>query len=144
MTQAQKKRQERIEVIREMYLSGTGRKEIAEAAGYTVRTVNIYLSSMGLLHRRPDEDKTDEIIRLSDSGKKLAEISMEVGLSEGRIGRILSENGRGRRMGSSKKEPDGLIDENTVFAVYKPRISFLYDRRSGKRYIDETELYIPR
>ena len=144
MTEAQKRKQEKMGTIREMYLSGSSREEIAEAAGYNVSTVSLYLSSMGLLHRPTKKEKENEIIRLSDGGKKLAEISREVGLAEGTVSRILRVNGRGRRTGSGKKEPDGLIDENTVFAVNKPRIYFWNDSRSGKHYIDETELYLPR
>lgn len=140
VTEAQKKKQEKMGTIREMYLSGSGRKEIAEAAGYTVRTVSLYLSSMGLLRRH--EDKTGEIIRLSDEGKKLAEISREVGLSEGYISSILSKNGRGRRMDRGDKEPDGLIDENTVFADNTPRICCL--RYQGKDWMDITELIARR
>lgn len=142
VTEAQKRKQEKMGTIREMYLSGSSREEIAEAAGYNVSTVSLYLSSMGLLHRPTKKEKENEIIRLSDEGKKLSEISREVGLAEGTVSRILRVNGRGRRTGSGKKEPDGLIDENTVFADNTPKIYCL--RYQGKDWMDITELVARR
>lgn len=141
MTAAQKRKREKLEFIKGMYLSGSSREEIAAAAGYTVLTVGKYLGDLGLLHRQTSKEKTIDIIRLSDEGRKLDEISKAVGISIGTISRILGENGRGRRIDHGEnEEPVGLITENTVFAVYKPNVYSWFDRRSGINYLDVTEL----
>lgn len=59
----------------------------------------------------------------------------------GRVSRILNKNGR-RRTGQygssgSDQEPDGLINEHTVYADNTVRTYILYDR--GKKWVDVTE-----
>ncbi len=54
LTKAQRRKRENRELIRRMYLAGSSREEIAEAAGYAVGTVCEYLSDMGMLRRRDD------------------------------------------------------------------------------------------
>lgn len=143
MTRAQQRKQDKLEIIRKMYLSGSCREEIAQASGCTVLTVGQYLSGMGLLPHRTGGSRTQEILRLDDEGKKLREISAQTGLSMGRISRILSKNGRRRvpQYGSSEtsQEYEGLINEHTVYADNTVRTYILCDR--GKRWVDVTETF---
>lgn len=73
MTGAQQRKQEKLEIIRRMYFSGSCREEIAQTSGCTVMTVGQYLSGMGLLPHRRGASMTREILRLDDEGKKLRE-----------------------------------------------------------------------
>ena len=91
--------------------------------------------------------RTQEILRLDDEGMKLREISAQVGLSMGRVSRILNKNGRRRtgQYGSSQSgsesdhEFEGLINEHTVYADNRRRVYLFRDR--GKKWQDITELF---
>lgn len=144
MTKAQQRKQEGLDLISRMYLAGSSREEIAAASGYKIRTVGIYLSEMGLLHKDPEGSRQlEKIIRMWDDGRKLWEIRDATGLSEGRISQILAENGRRRRhlepYGIRETETEGMINEHTVFADDTPRIYRF--RIKGKEWIDITELF---
>ena len=98
LTKAQRRKRENRELIRRMYLAGSSREEIAEAAGYAVGTVCEYLSDMGMLRRQDDGKRLEKMLRLHDEGKSLKEIGAEVGLSIGRVSAVLGKNGRRRVM----------------------------------------------
>ena len=69
LTKAQRRKRENRELIRRMYLAGSSREEIAEAAGYAVGTVCEYLSDMGMLRRQDDGKRLEKMLRLHDEGK---------------------------------------------------------------------------
>lgn len=147
MDGAQQRKQDKLDTVRRMYLSGSCREEIAQETGYTVLTVGQFLSGMGLLPHRTGGSRTQEILRLDDEGMKLREISAQVGLSMGRVSRILNKNGRRRtgQYGSSQsgsksdQEFEGLINEHTVYADNRHRVYLFRDR--GKKWQDITELF---
>ena len=91
LTKAQRRKRENRELIRRMYLAGSNREEIAEAAGYAVGTVCEYLSDMGMLRRQDDGKRLEKMLRLHDEGKSLKEIGAEVGLSIGRVSAVLGK-----------------------------------------------------
>ena len=116
LTKAQRRKRENRELIRRMYLAGSSREEIAEAAGYAVGTVCEYLSDMGMLRRQDDGKRLEKMLRLHDEGKSLKEIGAEVGLSIGRVSAVLGKNGRRR---AEIAVPGDRCSDNTV-----PRIFF--------------------
>lgn len=146
LTKAQRRKQENRELLREMYLAGASREEIAEAAGYAVGTVCEYLSDMGMLRRQDDGKRLEKILRLHDEGKSLKEIGAEVGLSIGRVSTILGKNGRRRVIdyGTRAREPveDSLINEDTIYADSTVR-TYPYNYQ-GKCWMDVTEQYAGR
>lgn len=146
MTKAQRRKRENREIIRKMYLAGSSREEIAEAAGYKVQTVSEYLSDMGLLHRQDAGRKLQQILELHDEGKSLKEISAGVGLSMGRVSTVLCKNGRRRvtDYGLRDREPagDSLISEYTIYADDTVRTYPCHYQ--GKNWIDMTEMLARR
>lgn len=146
MTKAQRRKWENRELIRKMYLAGSSRKEIAEAAGYKVQTVSVYLSDMGLLHRQDADRRLQQILKLHDAGKSLKEISAEVGLSMGRVSTVLCKNGRRRvtDYGLRGREPveDSLISEDTIYADDTIRTYPCHYQE--KNWIDMTEMLARR
>lgn len=146
LTKAQRRKRENRELIRRMYLAGSSREEIAEAAGYAVGTVCEYLSDMGMLRRQDDGKRLEKMLRLHDEEKSLKEIGAEVGLSIGRVSAVLVKNGRRRvtDYGTRDREPveDSLINENTIYADNTVRI-YPY-HYWGKNWIDVTEQYARR
>lgn len=146
LTKAQRRKRENRELIRRMYLAGSSREEIAEAAGYAVGTVCEYLSDMGMLRRQDDRKRLEKMLRLHDEGKSLKEIGAEVGLSIGRVSAVLGKNGRRRVMdyGTRDRDPaeDSLVSEDTIYADNTPKI-YCY-RYQGKEWTDITELIARR
>ncbi len=122
LTKAQRRKRENRELIRRMYLAGSNREEIAEAAGYAVGTVCEYLSDMGMLRRQDDGKRLEKMLRLHDEGKSLKEIGAEVGLSIGRVSAVLGKNGRRRVIdyGTRDRDPaeDSLVSEDTICGQY--------------------------
>lgn len=146
LTKAQRRKRENRELIRRMYLAGSSREEIAEAAGYAVGTVCEYLSDMGMLRRQDDGKRLEKMLRLHDEGKSLKEIGGEVGLSIGRVSAVLVKNGRRRvtDYGARDREPveDSLVSGDTIYADNTPKI-YCY-RYQGKEWTDITELIARR
>lgn len=142
MNKAQKRKAEKMEIIKEMWNKGHSLEEIGKVTGYAPGTVGVYLSDFHL--RTPDraENHLEDIVAMWNEGKTLREISDKIGFSKARICKIAKTYGLGRRILDRGYEVEqDLIDENTVFAnVNAPRIFRCVI--NGKRYIDVTEAFM--
>lgn len=142
MTKAQKKKAEKMEIIKDMWSKGHSLEEIGEATGYAPGTIGVYLSDAHL--RTPDraENHLEDIVAMWNEGKTFREISEKIGFSQSCVCKIAKTYGLGRKMIDRGYEVErDLIDENTVFAnVNEPRIFRCVI--NGKRYIDVTEAFM--
>jgi hypothetical protein len=141
MTKAQKRKADKMEIIKDMWSKGCSIEEIGQATGYAPGTISVYLSDAHL--RNPDrlENHMEEIEKWWQEGKTLAFISKNLGFSKGRICQIVHKYGLGRRrIDRGEVSVPELIDENTVYAKSKKHIFRCVI--NGKRYIDVTEMFV--
>lgn len=141
MNKAQKRKAEKMEIIKKMWSEGHSLEEIGQATGYAPGTVGVYLSDAHL--RTPDrlENHLEEIADWWKNGETLGFISKKLGFSKAHIYSTISKYGLGRRtvFHGDYHEPE-LIDENTVYAKRRPKI--FRCEYYGKKYIDVTEEYV--
>ena len=133
--------QDKICLIRELYEAGSSIEAIAEVVGNKPSTVNQLLSRSGLKRVRRMEDDVEKIIELRKTGCTLRDISEKTGYTPTGLSMFLRKIGLGKNnnVAMEVREPE-LIDENTVYAIRRPRIFRCVI--NGKRYIDVTEAFM--
>lgn len=127
---------EKLNLMRNLYESGSSIEAIAEATGYKTDSVNQLLSQAGIVRRRRISDDEQRIVEMRRSGKKLNEISKATGWNPATISKYLCRIGCNKNATwSSKENASELVDESRlVFAEKRQeKIERFFD--NGIRYV---------
>lgn len=135
----QKKTEEAISKMRQLYEEGKTMDEIAEATGYKASSVKVMLKKGGVNRERKIEPYMPTIITMRKNGVSIKEIAEEVGFNASYISHLLCEIGY-RKVRKDRAPSEPSVDESKlVYAdntIRIPRVVI-----GGKVYLDVTALF---
>lgn len=114
---------ERAVRCRELYLSGLSLRRVAKEVGTRVDRVQVTLRSLGVSARGPwDDSRTEEAVRLFDSGMNMGEIVAAMKASPCNVRESLTKHGRNTKRCMGKKRVFSESEIQSACELYEKRV----------------------